>query len=228
MKKKRFEMDDGFRPELVAGASFDGILEIPVIHKPNEILIPRNIVPFSQFNSVGGSGYAVSFNDMDLAFSDAIRSPENYLSPFSRFDAIISPDVSLYRDQPLTTQIANIYRNRAIGYYYQSKGLYVIPQIRWGDERTYTTMVLPEKAAFLGAPKRSIVYVSTYGCIQGKENKMYFRNGLQAMLEELEPVVVLVYGPMPDSVFGDYLSYTKFVQYPDWISQKRGRINDGN
>ena len=105
MKKRRFEMDDGFRPELVAGASFDGILEIPVIHKPNEIWIPSNIVPFSQFNSVEGSGYAVSFNDMDLAFSDVIRSPENYLIPFSSFDAgykILNP---LLRTLPRTRYI---------------------------------------------------------------------------------------------------------------------------
>ncbi|MBR4529310.1 MAG: DUF4417 domain-containing protein [Lachnospiraceae bacterium] len=223
MKKKRFEVDDGFRPELLAGASFDGIMEIPVIEKPSEIVIPDDIVPFSQYRKVRATDYALCFNDMDITFSDVIRSPEEYLVLFSKFESVISPDVSLYRDQPLSTQIANIYRNRMIGHYYQSKGLYVIPQIRWGDERTYTTMVLPEKVAFLGVRKHSIVYVSTYGCIRGKENKMHFRNGLEAMLEELEPVVVLVYGSMPDSVFGDFWGRTKFISYPDWISKKRRR-----
>lgn len=38
------------------------------------------------------------------------------------------------------------------------------------------------------------------------------------MLETLEPVVVLVYGAMNKSVFDDYRNTTKFVHYPDWIT----------
>ena len=128
----------------------------------------------------------------------------------------------MYRDQPLSTQIANVYRNRAIGAFYQKKGIYVVPQIRWGDERTYTRLILPEPVAFLGAEKHSIVSIGTYGCIQGKENKMHFRNGLYAMLEELQPEIVLVYGGMPDSIFGEYRDHVRFVQRLDWISVKRG------
>ena len=91
--------------------------------------------------------------------------------------------------------------SRAIGYYLQSKGMYVIPNIRWGDERTYTTVELPEKIAFLGAPKHSILSVGTYGCVKTTESKRYFREGLVAMLDELEPEVVLVYGSMPKQIF---------------------------
>ena len=42
------------------------------------------------------------------------------------------------------------------------------------------------------------------------------------MLEELEPDVVLVYGSMPDSIFGDYLHSTRFVQYDDWTKIMHG------
>lgn len=123
---------------------------------------------------------------------------------------------------PLVLQIANTYMNRAIGHYLQSKGLYIIPNIRWGDERSYTTIELPEKFAFLGVPKHSIVSIGTYGCIKSKENKIYFTEGLEAMLEELEPEVVLVYGGMPDSIFAKVKDRAKFVHYPDWTSiQKR-------
>lgn len=123
---------------------------------------------------------------------------------------------------PLTVQIANVYRNRAIGYKAQCKGLYAIAQIRWGTEETYTTKVLPEKVAFLGAPKRSIVAIGTYGCIGGKENKYHFEAGLESMLIELEPKHVLVYGSMPNKVFEKYLCSTKFHQYDDWITTKKG------
>ena len=43
MVKRKANLDDGCNPELVAGAVFDGELEIPVIHAPAEIVIPSGI-----------------------------------------------------------------------------------------------------------------------------------------------------------------------------------------
>ena len=111
--------------------------------------------------------------------------------------------------------------NRAIGHYLQSKGLYDIPNIRWVDERTYTTPELPEKIVFLGAPKHSIVSVGTYGCVKSKEAKFCFLEGLIAMLYEPEPEVVLVYSAMPRQVFEGLDRRTHFVNYPDWITYKK-------
>ena len=110
--------------------------------------------------------------------------------------------------------------NRAVGHYLQSQGLYVVPNVRWGDERTYTTCVFPEKPAFLGVEKHSIVSVGAYGCIRGKENKYHFRAGL----EELEPEIVLVYGRMPKAIFEGLNSSTTFINYPDWITFKRKKV----
>jgi hypothetical protein len=103
----------------------------------------------------------------------------------------------------------------------RQQGIYVIPNIRWGDERTYTTELLGEKVAFQGVDKHSIVSIGTYGQIQTAESKRYFREGLIEMLNELEPEVVLVYGSMPDKIFGDLKSRTRFVQYTDWTSRMK-------
>lgn len=53
------------------------------------------------------------------------------------FRGVISPDFSLYRDMPLVMQQWNIYRNRAIGSWLQMNGVNVIPNVRFGDKRTY-------------------------------------------------------------------------------------------
>jgi hypothetical protein len=66
------------------------------------------------------------------------------------------------------------------------------------------------------------VAIGTYGCIDSREDKYYFKSGLDAMLIELEPTDVLVYDSMPKSVFGDYLQYTRFHQYDDWTTFKKG------
>ncbi|MBM6990735.1 MAG: DUF4417 domain-containing protein [Mobilibacterium timonense] len=215
MKRKAI-MDDGCDPELVAGARFDGLFDIPVIEKPEQIVIPSSIVPFSERNKFTDYNTAIGFYEMDIRFSEVLISPEKFVDDFRRFKAFISPDCSLYRDAPLSVQIINVYRNRAIGSYYQRRGLYVIPQIRWGTEATYTTNVLPEAVAFSGIEKNSIVAVGTYGCIRHKDDKDQFKAGLEAMLKCLEPHVVLVYGPMPASVFNEYLHCTRFVQFDDW------------
>jgi len=222
MKKRKAILDDGCNPELVAGARFDGIFEIPVIEKPDRIIVPEIIVPFTEREEYISADAAIGYYEMDFNFADVLISPESFIEDFRRFGMMISPDCSLYRDAPLTVQITNVYRNRAIGSYYQRKGIYVVPQIRWGNEMTYTTRVLPEKVSFLGAVKHSIVSIGTYGCIQHRDDKYHFKAGLEAMLETLEPEVVLVYGSMPDKVFGDYLKCTRFVQFDDWTKIKHG------
>ena len=201
--------------------TFAGVLEIPTIFKPDEFIIPNGMVPFSCRNRTDGVGKILVFYEHDLKFNDVITATDQHLDDFRKFSGIVSPDYSLYRDMPLCLQIANIYMNRAIGHYLQQKGLYVVSNIRWGDERTYTTSILPEKVAFLGVEKHSIVSVGTYGCVRGEENRHHFRNGLIAMLDELEPEIVLVYGSMPKGIFQGLETRTRFVQYPDWITSMK-------
>ena len=124
--KNKATLDDGCNPKLVAGAIFDGNLEIPIIEKPSRFIIPSAIVPFSRRNLVSDYNAAVGFYEMDELFADVLIHPNNYIEDLSRYAAVISPDCSLYRDAPLSVQITNVYRNRAIGSYYQRKGLYVI------------------------------------------------------------------------------------------------------
>ena len=217
-------IDDGFNPELVEKALFQGILEIPEIKVPSKIIVPETIIPFTKISQSMNYKEFIHFYEHDTKFSNILLSTNDYLDEFKKFKGVISPDCSLYIDMPLCLQIANTYMNRAIGSYLQSEGIYVIPNVRWSDERSYTTIELPEKFAFIGLPKNSILSIGTYGCIQGKDNKHYFREGLRAMIEELTPKVVLVYGSMPDCIFKEFENITKFINYPDWISSKRKKV----
>ncbi|MBQ6519214.1 MAG: DUF4417 domain-containing protein [Anaerolineaceae bacterium] len=180
----------------------------------------KTITPFSYRKRAVGSDEAIGFNEKDINFTDVLRAPKDFIEDFSRFRMIISPDCSLFRDAPLAVQLTNVYRNRAIGSYYQRNGIYVVPQVRWGNEYTYTTKYFPEKIAFLGVEKHSITAIGTYGCIDTREDKYYFSAGLDAMLETLEPNTVLVYGSMPKSIFEKNENYTCFYQFPDWITRK--------
>ena len=175
------------------------------------------LVPFSAADKVKPNAFAVCTYENDSDFRDLIINPDQYVEILKQYQGFITPDCSVYRDMPLAVQITNIYRSRAIGYYMQKRGIYVIPNVRWGDERTYTTKFFPERIAFSGIEKNSIVAVGAYGQLQNKVNRYYFTEGMMAMMETLSPKVVLVYSKMPDEIEGLY-SNTKFVEYPDWTS----------
>ena len=220
-QKRKANLDDGCNPELVKGADFDGYLGIPFIKKPKEFIIPTGISPFSCRNRIKDKYEAIGFFENDPVFADVLINPDKYDEEF-KGRIIISLDCSLYRSSPLAVQITNTYRNRALGYHFQTVGAYVIPLIRWGNSLTYTTSVLPDKVAFLGVEKHSIVAVSTYGCCQTRDDKIEFSNGLKAMMETIEPEVVIVYGSMPDSIFAPYLTQARFIHFPDWTTRMHG------
>ena len=43
----KINMDDGFNPEFVETAFFDGVFEIPSLEHPERFIVPKQIVPFS-------------------------------------------------------------------------------------------------------------------------------------------------------------------------------------
>lgn len=221
MKNNRNLIDDGFRPDLVEGAIFDGIFEIPHVPGPKDIIIPEGMIPFSKMKYSTAKKEFVCFYEHDLKFRDILTSTKEYISDLKAFPGVINPDCSLYRDMPLNLQITNVYMSRAIGYALWKQGIYSVPNIRWGDERSYTTKLFSEPFAFAGADKQSIVSIGTYGCIRGPENRFHFKAGLDAMLDYLNPKVVLVYGSMPDDIFLRHRGKTCFIRFDDWITLKK-------
>ena len=223
MNKKECIIDDGYRADLVEGATFDGIFEIPNVPGPKEIIIPEGMIPFSKIKYSDSNKEFVVFYEHDIKFRDILTATDSCLETLKLFPGVVNPDCSLYRDMPLTLQISNVYMSRAIGFRLWKAGIYSVPNIRWGDERSYSTKLFKEPFAFAGVEKHSIVSIGTYGCIRGFENKFHFKAGLSAMLEYLRPEVVLVYGSMPDNIFKDFQHLTRFVNYSDWITIKKSK-----
>ena len=217
-------IDDGYYSWLVEAATFDEILDMPCMTVPKRLEIPENLIPFSKTAYSVDYGEYVHFYEHDIVFRDFLHNPEAHVEQLYKFSGIITPDCSLYRDMPLILQMANTYMSRSIGCYLQEQGLNVIPNVRWGDERSYRPGITDVPFAFLGIEKHSIVSISTYGCIRGVENKKYFHDGFHSMLEFLKPEIVLIHGAMPADVFSDAPSDFCYVHYEDWITQKRKKV----
>ena len=59
------------------------------------------------------------------------------------------------------------------------------------------------KFAFKGIPKGSIVSVSTIGVKKNKEALQIWKDGMDAMINEIQPNTILVYGGELDYDYGD-------------------------
>ena len=94
-------------------------------------------------------------------------------------------------------QLWNIYRSRAIGHWLQANGIKVIPNIRFGDQRTYYICCI-------GIERHGVISIGSHGNLKNRENRKIFLNGLDKIVKTLEPRAIVVYGAAPDKYFNQY------------------------
>ena len=191
-------IDDGFRHELVEGALFDGPYDIPVIQPlPDGVPLPDSLISFDKRRQTNNKHQWIHCYLFDFRFRQLITNTTAYIDELRDFDGFISPDPSLYRDMPIATQLANTYLNRAVGHYMQRMGIPTIANVRWGDERSFPF-------AFVGAPHRNTVAVSSHGCLRGRKNLYWFERGFDEMVSQLEPTRVILHGKLTSGITNRY------------------------
>lgn len=183
---------DVFKSDLVCGAHFSPKYEFPLIKRTD--FEPTEGIPFHVATKAKNYDQWIHFYIHDYLFDRVWKDPNRYLSLFKKFQGVITPDYSLYREIPLAMQIWNTYRNRTIAYWLQSNGVDIVPNIRWGDERTY-------EFAFESLSSGGSFAISTNGCIQDKTDRYYFKKGLARMIEILKPDTIINYSQTPDDIF---------------------------
>lgn len=195
INSQRKSCKDVFNSFLVSVATYSGIFEFPEINPVFEI--PNRLISFSKALSSKDYGQWIHFYEDDYLFERLWRDPQKYLGILKKFRGVILPDFSLYRDMPLAMQIWNIYRSRAIGYWLQVNGVKVIPNIRYGDKRTYSICCD-------GISRHGIIAVGSHGNMKHMTDRMIFLEGLDVVVRRLEPKVIVIYGAAPDKYFDTY------------------------
>ena len=186
---------DVFNAFLVSLAFFAGIFEFPIIQPTH--WIPNKLIPFSKAISCKDYNQWVHFYEFDYLFERLWRNPRRYLEILRRFNGVILPDFSVYRDMPFVMQLWNIYRSRALGFWLQSNGIKVIVNIRWGDKRTY-------RFCCDGVARGCTIAIGTNGAIGDAADRRFFEKGLAVVVRLLAPKVIVVYGSAPKAIFDKY------------------------
>ncbi len=215
MRKTIF--DDGFQDDLVEQADFEGNDGIPMLLDCDNAEIPSRLVPFNKARTDSLKTGYVHFYIHDRQYGEILTNTKRYVPLLRQFDGVITPDPTIVIGKSRCLHTISTYMNRAIGFYLQTQGIPIIPNIRWGDPSTYDF-------CFLGVPKNSIVSISTHGAIKrdksnGNLLRTYFRMGLKEMLLRIKPSDVIVHGFMPEDIFGEFQSMTRFHRYPSEFEQ---------
>lgn len=186
---------DVFKAGLVSGARFSARYELPMVRKTE--FKPTEAIQFGKACRPRDYKQWVHFYAHDYKFERVWKDPARYLDMLKRFEGVITPDFSVYRSMPLSMQIWNVYRNRALAYWMQSNGIDIVHNLRWGDERSYDF-------AFEGLEQGGSVAVSTYGCVRDKLDKYYFKKGLARMVKVVRPDTIVCFSYTPEDIFGEY------------------------
>ena len=193
----------------------DNYYGIPSMYATNTV--GDQMLRFMDWNEVEDpENYIAHFYYDDFKFIQAWRNPDKYVDRLRKFKAVVSPDFSLYTDFPRALQILSCYRRQWVGAYWQSMGLDVIPDVVWGDEKSFDY-------CFLGIPEGGTVAVSTVGVANdktwnGAEGEM-FRAGYSEMMKRLAPSTVMFYGDMIEGLEGN------IIRCPSYYEQKRALLN---
>ncbi|MBQ7705610.1 MAG: DUF4417 domain-containing protein [Selenomonadaceae bacterium] len=200
-----------YKSYMVEGAKWDLKYDIPFCPCTAKD-IPKKLIYYNEITKSKRRylGFVHFYMD-DYKFESIWRDPHKALKKLKRCDGIITPDFSTYQDMPAALKIYNTYRMRAIGYWLGKQGLQVINNVRWGYSNSY-------KYCFDGIEQNSIVCISTVGCLGDKHDEDRFTEGLEAMVETLNPSNILFYGMQGRNFMDKYIEAgipVTFYEPPD-------------
>lgn len=133
--------------------------------------------------------------------------PGRYVTLFSEFVAIVTPDFSMTVGMPVQDRIRSAWTGRAIGAYFQSRGLHVVPNVRWATLDDLDVVVG-------GLPCQGIIALSSQGLLRDKQLHFTFEKGIPVVLDRLKPRQVVFYGTMRPAVHEMLSSMAEILQFP--------------
>lgn len=195
-KTKKPYVRDVYLAYLITNARRTKTDDYPIIEKWMVIEEPpKEIIQWDRRQDVVDSAETgMSFYCNDIGFQPILGNPKNYVEKLSKYYCVVGLDASPYDNMPLWVQKSQIGLNLGITYYYGSLGIKVLPNVRLGDNRTLSSLE--------AYPKNTLICIGTNGFVKLLENRFYFAEQVEKIVNCLEPTGICVYGPAPNEIFG--------------------------
>ena len=164
--------------------------------------------------------HGVHFFVDDYQFVRCWRDPDRYIPLLRKFQAVCTPDFSMFTDFPKAINVYNHYRKHWLGAYWQEHGVKVIPTVGWIDEASFNW-------CFDGEPEGGMVAVSSVGTQGTDEAKAIFMNGFREMERRLHPSKIMFYGKVPPELAGreDLIRVKHFAAKWDTLKAEQKATN---
>ena len=219
---------DSFQAFLVEQANFTKTEEYPIL-QPDMIFngVPDKIIPFQKAwnlrHQADLSNTFVCFYSPDSEFERVRRNPAQFVPFFKSTAGIIGFDFSIHQDMPIIKQKSQMNDNLSLTYYFASKGIPIIPNLRCGVEEVSDEF-------FSTIPQKSTVAIGTHGFFKHEEEKCEWFCFLEKVIDQLKPARVIVYGSLKSPLFDPLKQKTQFHCFTPWISErwKQQELNYGD
>lgn len=159
---------------------------------------------------------AINFYCQDYTFNGLLGNPRLYVDKLRDYCCVIGVDASPYDNMPIVVQKSQIFLNLGITWYFGSLGILVIPNVRIGDDRTFTSLE--------AYPKHTLIAIGTNGFTHKLSNRYKFADQVMRVINELEPSGICVYGPASGELFNYALLKGIPIYQYDSFMMKRNRL----
>lgn len=163
-------------------------------------------------------GFYVDDQRFEVVWNNAVQTVGELMR--KGWKAVIEPDFSVWRDDPMAVQLWNRYRSQWVARYWQEAGIKIIPSLNWSDENSidFCCAGIP-----IGCELVSLQ------CRTTKSNlgKKYFVNGLNSTLKVLRPSNIMIYGGITHRSWIEPSLDTdaNLIFLDDWASLRQKRRN---
>ncbi len=190
-----------------------GQFPIPIVKRVAPFGLPSQALPFSKVINRAQKDSMVVFYESDTNFARILHNPKRYVEALKTFSCVVGPDFSQKIGMNKFVCFSNNWWNKALTAFYQSQGVFMIPNVTWSDPSSYSY-------AFLGIPKHSVIAINCTG-IKGNHAAMYlWRKGYEEAIRILEPVLIIRYG---DKMSGEREDISVYFENINLKNLRNGR-----
>ena len=181
----------------------EGPEHIPVLRKFDSELLPKHLVAFNdRGRGQDPDDTGIHFYKRDQTFSSVVLNPLGWVDRIFDYKCALTPDLSLSPNMPRWQRVRNTVYSRAAGSVWQSRGIAVLPSLRWADCHDYDFVMS-------GLEYGTCFAVSSYGMLNDPEKTRDFNNGLKHFQREIKPQEILVYGRIGFRLLDELQSETR-------------------
>jgi hypothetical protein len=155
-------------------------------------------------------GFFVDDSRFEVVWNEAVK----ILYKFDNIQpkALLTPNFSLWADEPIPFQIMAWYKTMWCGRYWQEAGYEIIPTLNWSTEESF-------EFCFLGLPKYLPTAIIQTRNIKTKKEFNSFKKGIRELQKKVEIGTLFIYGTENKEI-DEVLSGINFKRIRPWTEKK--------